>query len=1065
MVALVGEGGIGKTRLAERVASVSRQVGLSVVTGCCPDGDGAPSYWPWIEALKGLPLEQGDDTASIEALAGSQSTMKRPDRTPLLPGGDQSRMYLFDALLSVVARIASRAPLLIVLEDLHWADTASIALLQFVARRLGGLRILVLVTYRDTELRRGSRLAESLAAVPGRRLPVAGLNLEAVGELAAHLVGHVLDPATVVRIFQRTEGNPFFIGELLGLLAGDVGQFDCSCEGDPWHVPDGAAALVARRLRLLSPGLGRTLQEAAGIGRSFTLRLLERVSGLSGECVLALMEEALEARIVTRMPDTVGHYAFSHELIRAVLYESLGPAARVRLHRSIAEGLENLCWGNDQSCVTEIAHHYYEAAHDGNVGPAIAYAHRAAERAERVLAYEEAADQYQRVLRLIGAGSIAGEPTRHGVFLRLGDTLAKAGRYGDANEAFRRAVEASRDVADWESFGRSTLGLAGQWASIGRADWSLIRLLREAIDRLGPNDSVLRARLLSRLACEFYWTDRVDERQSLSSDAVGVARRLGDPVTLAEVVSRRRHVLWAPENVGDRLSMANDVVHSAEAAGHRELMLMGRIWRAVDLIELGKVASVPSEVESCVQLAQDLRQPYFLHMALALQAAWALHCGHLEQAERLAQATHVIGVKAAIESSDATWLNLMLSIRRDQGCLSEILETCTLLTERHPTLVGWRCALAYCYAELGMIREGRLVFDRVAVHGFQGVPRDYTWLCAMVLLGEASVRLGFPETVSLLYKNLLPYSDRVATIGIGVSFGAVARVLALLAESGGEWDVAQEHFECAMALHSAIGAGPMLARTQVAYASALVQRTGGANRRRAHELARQALTLATNLGMKNLVREAQIVLGGKDAGDEAASPLVASPLKLELGVFRREGEYWTLIYAGSTTRVKGCRGIEYLETLLRQPDRELLALDLLALGRTDGSSDVRMPVEMGCPAIDGRARDEYQERLRALQDQLDVTMSCGDAARAAELREEMEFLAGELCATLGMRGARQAASASERARTSVTKAVRNAVRRIGVGNAALGRYLGVTIRTGTFCSYQPDPDRAVAWSF
>ncbi len=217
--------------------------------------------------------------------------------------------------------------------------------------------------------------------------------------------------------------------------------------------------------------------------------------------------------------------------------------------------------------------------------------------------------------------------------------------------------------------------------------------------------------------------------------------------------------------------------------------------------------------------------------------------------------------------------------------------------------------------------------------------------------------------------------------------------------------------------------------------------------------------------MKGLVVRAQCVLDGSEECHDAASHSVDLRPKQEIAVFRREGDYWTVVYAGKTIRVKGCRGMEYLEALLRQPDRELLALDLVTMGRTDGSSDVRMPVEMGCPAIDGRARDEYQERLRALRDGVDMAMSCGDAARAAELREEMEFLAGELCSTLGMRGARQAASASERARTSVTKAVRIAVRRAGFGNAALGRYLGATIRTGTFCSYQPDPDRSVAWSF
>ncbi len=743
LVALVGEGGIGKTRLAEQVASLSRQVGFSVVTGCSHDGDGAPSYWPWIEALKSLPVDQGDDTASIEALAGSRAITKGHSDAWILPN-HQARVYLFDAVLSLVSRAASRGPLLVVLEDLHWADMASAALLQFVARRLGGLRILILVTYRDTELRRGSRLAESLASIPGRRLSVTGLNLEAVGELAAQLVGHELEPSTVVRVFERTGGNPFFIGELIGLLAGDegIGPFDSCNQGGLWHVPDGMAALIARRLRLLSPGLSNVLQEGAAIGRSFTVRLLESISGLSGACILAFIEEALDERILTRTPDLVGHCSFSHELIRAVLYESLGPAARVRVHRRIAEALERLHGGNDQSCVSEIAYHYYEAAHDGNVGPAVAYALRAAEKAEWALAYDEAADQYERILRLTGAGSIADEPKRHDILCRLGETLSKAGRYGDANEAFRRAIEASRDVADWELFARSALGLAGQWASIGRVDWSLVRLLREAVDRVGPDDSVLRARLLSRLACEFYWTDRIDQRESLSGAAVAVARRLGDPVALAEVVSRRRHVLWSPGNVEDRLTMANDVVDSAEVAGHGELMLMGRVWRAVDLIELCRVATIPSEVETCIQLAQDLRQPYFLHMALALQGAWALHCGNLEKAESLAQTTHEIGAKASIESSDATWLNLVLSIRRDQGRLSEIVDTCKVFAERHAGMVGWRCALAYCYAELGMINEGRLVFNQLALDDFKGVPRDYTWLCAMVLLGEACDTLG-----------------------------------------------------------------------------------------------------------------------------------------------------------------------------------------------------------------------------------------------------------------------------------------------------------------------------------
>ncbi|MGH2547329.1 MAG: hypothetical protein ACRDHJ_10685, partial [Actinomycetota bacterium] len=421
-------------------------------------------------------------------------------------------------------------------------------------------------------------------------------------------------------------------------------------------------------------------------------------------------------------------------------------------------------------------------------------------------------------------------------------------------------------------------------------------------------------------------------------------------------------------------------------------------------------------------------------------------------------------------------------LHREQGRLAELEQDRRRALDEYPGYRCFRVMLMLSLSELGEVDDARRMFERFAESGFD-LPKDNEWLANLTLLAEVAEALDDRERAPVLYELLAPYAGLVALIASEVSLGPVFRPLGILATLMGEHEAAARHFQAGVAMCERMEARPWLARTQYHYARMLAGRGGDGDRERAAELLADALSTCRRLGMVALAGRISAALEGPQAPGPivpAASPMPTGALPeadqrepAGAAIFRREGEYFSIAYDGDSFRLKDSKGLRYLAHLLANPGREVHALDVVVHG--EGGPERPRPGPAPEPdvvaadgsaeeVIDGRAREEYRRRLRELQEDIDQAEGFGDAERAARAREEMEFLAGELARATGLGGRpRKVASAAERARVNVTKAIRVARDRIREHSPALDRHLQATLHTGTFCSYTPDPRASASW--
>jgi tetratricopeptide (TPR) repeat protein len=688
--AVAGEPGIGKTRLADELAARAASLGAGVRWGTCWEGEGAPAFWPWIQALREhaarrdpatLRRELGDGAADVARLvpglaAGAGELPPSPALEP-----DQARFRLCDAVAGLLRRAGETEPLLLVLDDLHWADRSSLSLLRFVARELRNARLLVLGTYRDVELGR-SPAAEPLAKLAGhaRHLTLGGLGQDDVAELLALTAGTRPDADLAVAVHRRTGGNPLFVREVARLLATE----------DQAAIPEGVREVLRRRLDRLPAGGADLLAVAAVLGQEFRLDLLGVVAGVPAEAQLALLDRAVQARLVERSPAAVAGYRFTHALLREVLYERLPAADRAALHRRAGAAVEERFAADLEPRLAELAHHFRQAAAAGGQRKAVRYASLAGRRAMEQLAYGEAAAQFERALEALDLAP-ADPARRCELELALGEAQMAAGEIAAARASYQRAAGLARSIGAAEPLATAALGLGAEVTALV-VDEPQVRLLEEALVALGGDDGVPRARVLARLARALVFTPALHRRAALSEQAVAMARRLGDPATLAAVLYDRHLAVWGPDNPADRLAIAGEVVELAERCGDRALALQGRGLRTADLLELGDPAALRAEIEAYERAATELRQLHYLWHVPLLRATQALLAGRFEEAERLAAEGLAVGQRAHDQAVGVYVPVVVAVVRWLQGRLPELEGAVRELVARYPAVPAWRGA-------------------------------------------------------------------------------------------------------------------------------------------------------------------------------------------------------------------------------------------------------------------------------------------------------------------------------------------------------------------------------------
>jgi tetratricopeptide (TPR) repeat protein len=1082
LVLLAGEPGIGKSRFADKVAAQAREKGATVLWGRCWEAGGAPAYWPWIQALRPLVRalssdqlrsDLGERAADVAEILPelAQVPPKLPPATAADP--ETARFRLFDTIACLLRSAARTKPLVLVLDDIHVADTPSLLLLEFVAGELQDARVLVLAAYRDSELTEGHPLTRTLSGLvrhPVARYSLEGLSEPEVERLIELTTGEAPGTGLVAAVREKTEGNPLFVGEVIRLLTGE------ELLGRPpglWRLamPESIRQVIARRLSRLSEETNHVLALAAVLGREFDVEALEALHGLPRGDLLDVLNDAIAAGIVTEVPSGIGRLRFSHALVRDTLYDELSIARRVRLHREAGEALERRYAGDIDPHLAELAHHFTQAAPGGEPGKAVGYGQRAGDRAVRLLAYEEAVRLFDLALQTLELQAVVEPGQRCELLLRLGDAQARAGDGFGSKETFLAAARVARALGSDDLLARAALGYGGRflWARAG-TDPQLVPLLEEALAGLGERDSRLKVRVMSRLAGAL--RDEFDRarRDKLSREAVDMARRLGEPETLAYALDGRCFAIFWPENPEQRRALAEEWMAVAEQCGDRERAQHARFVGRIGVpLELGDLATVRSELESLGRLTEELRQPAQLWIMTVTRATVALFEGRFDEAEPLIAESLRIG--EGVQASDARLSHTvqLFTLYLLKGGLEAVEEAVRRSIVDYPARPMFRCMLALLLLELGRGSEARAAFDELAEDGFAALPLTNEWLFSLGFLADVAHGLGDAARANVLYDLLLPHAARNACTPDYIATGSVARAVGVAAATASRWREAERHFGEAFRANTTMGARPWAARTAYEWGSMLLRRDGPGDRERASQLLGQAAAIAQELGMEPLLECAESLAGApiREAG-RAGAPIGAPSHPC---IFRREGEYWALAYGADAFRLKDSKGLRYIASLLDSPGREVHALELAAAdrGAAHTGRSVERELKASAPGdagevLDARAKQEYRRRLAEIDEELEEAQAFGDPERAARAQRERDFLVRELAGALGLGGRhRRAGSPAERARVSVTRAIRAALARIAEQSPTLGEHLERTIRTGTFCSYSPDPRALPDW--
>ncbi len=1023
LILLSGEAGIGKTRLAEELARDAQGRGFSVVWGRCWEGGGAPPYWPWVQILRNVVHHLDSDWLAstglaaryiaemipelrlgLATLASSQSAPSLPSLPAVEDRPEQARFQLFDSISTLLRHAAAANPLLLIMDDLHNADPDSLLLLRFLARDLPHARILIIGTYREIEVRHSPQHSTLLGDIirEANCFPLRGLDNKEVAELVRGGLGFSPDRQLLESLTTTTEGNPFFLDEIVRLMKAEGRLPSPNAPRSQFNIPDGIRAAVRRRLAPLSEHAHAALSVAAVIGHEFEFSVLLHVSDLDEERLGEVLEQAIALGLVVEAGGSV-HHRFTHAIIPEVLRTDLSRKRLLELHQQIAGAIERLHRAELDTHAAAIALHYEQvlAANErGGGGNLLSrsrlkianYARRGADRSMKQIAYSEAARLYQMALQAIGT-SRTNHRARAELLFCLGEALRKQGSWSEAKQAFAQALTLARKLGDAGLLARAALASCGWSATLfgAKVDPEVVALLEEALSAIGESDSAAHANLMARLAQELAAEHR-ERSLELCEDALRIARRIDDPGATLSALWTRYQLYWGPHDVEKRLDTAAEIIRLAEKADALEWALSAHEFRLSALIELGRFDLADREIERYAALQERARQS-----SGTIERYRAMRCvmrGEFEQAERYALEGLQIAARRGDQPLAAAFGVVMIKIRSELGRAAENEHFISDYAAQFPNLALARCGLADVYALEGRRDKAQEEFERFAANNFATIPRDWNWICCVATLSGVCLFLEDKERAAILYELLRPYGPRNVTIGWGdVSFGSLDHYLGRLAALAGRLDDAEAHFVAALKFNEQMEARPLVARTLLEYATALIARDRGRDRETSQQLLRRTLELASTLGMKDLEESARVLMVEHQAGPVHAEPIGDEPRRAIASVLFTD-------LVGSTERaseLKDRRWVELLQKFYSMQREQVAKFD----GRQINTTGDGMFAVFNHPA----------EAIRCAFAVVASAARLGLQVRSGIHTGECEFIAGDVAGIAVHIGARVAARA------------------------------------------------------
>ena len=1029
---------------------------MRVVWGRCWEGGGAPAYLPWVDVLRTLILNETRERGRHSALPAeiaqlipelsSETTMPRVSADPA-----QARFRLFDGIATLLKQVASSAPLLIVLDDLHEADHGSLELLKFVARGLTDSRIVIVGTHRDAEVRRSPHLSEAIAEILryGRAVPLAGLDQNEVTRIVEHRAQHLPSAAFASELHRVTAGNPLFIDGVIRVLLAErkLGTSD-HIDLRGFKLPEDVRGAIRKRLGLLSPQAQSVLAVAAVLGQEFDTALLRRISNLSAGASSELMDEASEVGVVTlSLHDT---YRFTHPLIRESLYKGSTEAERTRLHRAVGDALEQMYAENLTPHVAALAHHYLEA---GVVEKAIDYSIRAGKAAQTLYAYSDAISHFEAALALIQRHGTdrhqrAALLTQLGALLQQTDTRLGIEHLESAAAAYDE-LNLPREAALVQLKLGQVLSSAGQRKDI---DQALIHLRKaEMVLSQGQRIPELRS-LYHSLGAATAEKALMREAMSAYSRALETAEQLGNQDGWCVTAAQFAVQLLCSGQIGKALSLLTSVWEKLPAiedpgcffyavwGGGGSLQFLWEMRRAHRWFQKGLASSMPSKYQREVMRFQVAANYFTVGELAAMRhdlADWrnfdesllliaedylARAEGDLERVMRLLHAElEPKDTKAGSLGQQYGTQRVLAWILRESGDnakAEEILRGPLALCDGDEPLLHLemlvRPELALNLAALGRLEPAQAEIRRCAEilaigedwHGLTGHYHRAAGYCAAATGNEAESKHHFAASIEIFRRKELVWfqADTFRLWGKAVT-------------QAGQPRSALEKFDAAIEIYRRIGAG-------------------------------QAWTDRTLAERAYATDDSSIELPSNNRSE---------------CVFRQEGEYWKTAYEGGSANVRERGGMRFIAMLLARPGENVSAVEMSAAisagvvisSAQDGLSAASDLGDAG-EEFDAQALSEYRRRLGEVESEIEAAEASHDSGAVARARAEREMLSQEIASGTGLHGGlRRAASHRERARVNVTRQIKSAIDAIRRVNPPLGRHLANSIYTGSSCRYAP----------
>jgi len=1007
LVTVTGEPGIGKTRLAEAVAD--RALEFEVIWTWCPAAAGGAPLRPWSRVVR---LLAGGHAAAARLVDGSPFLATLAGRTGHPAGGlpdpEGARSQLSFDLAEVLGAAAARRPVLVIIDDAHQADTSSLRLLAELAPALRAMPAAVLVTARDGDQDWQGRPAERSALLrsgPVIMLPPFGQ--DDVASLVGAVTGAPPGPDLVTVVAERSGGNPLLATELVRQLARQGASTDQARAA----VPDSVRVITRARLAELREPTRSVIEFAAVLGARFRRDVLAQLAGVPAGDLADALAAGRDARLLE--PSGPGEDRFRHELVRDAIYDALPAAVREERHAQAGAVLGELAGRGRDVDDAEAAYHLVRAGPD-TAAQATEYARRAGDRAMAALAFEDAARWYEHVAERLAADR-AGDAEQAAAALSLGTARLAAGDQDGGRAGIRQAAERSRRAGRPDLLARAALALGGGPAGfeVQLLDGEQISLLEEARDALTEAHPVLTALVTARLSVASSLVVPEPRRLELAAEAVRLARSADHDAALAACLAALCDAIAGPGHRAERQAHASEIIDIAGRLRDPVLGLLGRRLRLVALLEAGAIADWDADALAYQTAAEALRHPLYTWYVPLWRGMRALAAGRFGDCQDALAEAAAAGARAGSRNATMLVSTLQWCLRAEQDDPADLLDMLPELDAVQLAAPSFQVSRALVLAQVGRTQDARAQLE-TAVPLLAALARDSEWLPTMAQLAEILALTGPHAVARWAYEALTPYAGMFVVEGICAAVrGPVHRHLALLADALGDREAAAAHRAEALAQARALGATALVAR---------IESEGGGS--------------------------------GPPPAAGDGGPAPAAPDH----VFRRDGEVWMLRHGGREVRLRDSKGLRDLHALLTRPGTAVAALDLAgaAPGRLAAAPDTG-------EVIDAQARAAYRQRLRELEEAAAEADAAADIERSARIAAERDALVEALTQAYGLGGrARRPGSAAERARTAVTARIKDAIRRVGEVHPELGRHLARSVRTGTFCVYDPDP--ATRWT-